>query len=141
MLRSDTAIGVTPFLERALDNRYAQENLSDAAEKLRAAYLRASKRRVEPTRDKKLREQLREAGLSLTEAGRAIKTGRQKPRKRWGRLVLVVIGIGAVGTAAAMAASEELRSTVFGDGAESQHQGDAATDGGGEAQRRSRADH
>jgi hypothetical protein len=126
MLRSDTAARVTPFLERALDNRYAQENLSDAAEKLRAAYRRASKRRVEPTRDKKLREQLREAGLSLTEAGRAIKTGRQKPRKRWGRRVLVVIGAGTVGAAAALAASEELRSTVFGDGAGPQEQGDAA---------------
>jgi hypothetical protein len=126
MLRSDTAAGVTPFLERALDNRYAQENLSDAAEKLRAAYRRASKRRVEPTRDKKLREQLREAGLSLTEAGRAIKTGRQKPRKRWGRRILVVIGVGTVGTAAALAVSEELRSTVFGDGPEPQEHGDVA---------------
>jgi hypothetical protein len=126
VLRSDTAARVTPFLERALDNRYAQENLSDAAEKLRAAYRRASKRRVEPTRDKKLREQLREAGLSLTEAGRAIKTGRQKPRKRWRRRILVVIGVGTVGAAAALAASEEFRDTVFGDGAEPQEQGDAA---------------
>jgi hypothetical protein len=109
---------VTPFLERALDNRYAQENLSDAAENLRAAYRRASKRRVEPTRDKKLREQLRQAALSITEAGSAIKTGRQKPRKRWGRRVLVVIGVGTVGAAAALAASDELRNTVFGDGAE-----------------------
>ena len=87
MRRSDTATSVMPFLERALDNRYAQENLSDAAENLRAAYRRASKRRVEPTRDKKLREQLRQAALSITEAGSAIKTGRQKPRKRWGRRV------------------------------------------------------
>ena len=118
MLRSDTATSVTPFLERALDNRYAQENLSDAAENLRAAYRRASKRRVQPTRDKKLREQLRQAALSITEAGSAIKTGRQKPRKRWGRRVLVVIGVGAVGAAAALAASDELRNTVFGDGAE-----------------------
>jgi hypothetical protein len=126
MLRSDTATSVTPFLERALDNRYAQENLSDAAENLRAAYRRASKRRVEPTRDKKLREQLRQAALSITEAGSAIKTGRQKPRKRWGRRVLVVIGVGTVGAATALAASDELRSTVFGDGAEPQEHGDAA---------------
>jgi hypothetical protein len=126
MLRSDTAARVTPFLERALDNRYAQENLSDAAENLRAAYRRASKRRVQPTRDKKLREQLRQAALSITEAGSAIKTGRQKPRKRWGRRVLVLIGVGTVGAAAALAASDQLRNTVFGDGAEPQEHGDAA---------------
>ena len=126
MLRSDTATSVTSFLERALDNRYAQENLSDAAENLRAAYRRASKRRVEPTRDKKLREQLRQAALSITEAGSAFKTGRQKPRKRWGRRVLVVIGVGTVGAAAALTASDELRNTVLGDGAEPQEHGDAA---------------
>ena len=126
MLRSDTAVHVTPFLERVLENRYAQENLSDAAEKLRAAYRRASKRRVEPTRDEKLREQLRQAALSITEAGRAIRTGRQKPRKRWGRRVLVVIGLGAVGVAAALASSEELRRTVLGHGSEGQQRDDVA---------------
>jgi hypothetical protein len=127
VVRSDTPSGLTPYLERLIDNRYAQENLSEAAEKLRAAYRRASKRRVEPTRDEKLREQLRQAALSISEAGKAIKTGRQKPRKRWGRRMLVVIGVGAVGAAAALAASEELRHTVFGDGAEPQERGDAAT--------------
>jgi hypothetical protein len=126
MLRSDRAARVTPFLERALDNRYAQENLSDAAEKLRAAYRRGSKRRVEPTRDKKLREQLRQAGLSITEAGRAIKEGRQKPTRPWGRRVLVVIGVGTVAAAAALAASEELRSMVFGYEAEPQQRDDVA---------------
>jgi hypothetical protein len=68
---------------------------------------------VEPTRDKKLREQLRSAALSVTEAGKAIKTGHRKPRKHRCRRVLVVIGVGAVGAAAALAASEELRSTVL----------------------------
>ena len=126
MVRSDTAQRVMPLLERAIGNRYAQENLQDAAEKLRAAYRRASKRRVEPTRDEKLREQLRQAALSITEAGRAIKTGRQRPRKRWGRRVLVVIGLGAVGVAAALAASEEIRRTVLGDGTERQQGDDVA---------------
>jgi hypothetical protein len=128
MVGSDTAQRATPLLDRLVSNRYAQENLSDAAEKLRAAYRRASKRRVEPTRDEKVREQLRQAALSITEAGRAIKTGRQKPRKRWGRRILVVIGFGAVGVAAALAASEELRRTVLGDGTERQ-QGDDVTAG------------
>ena len=126
MVGSDTAQRVMPLLERAIGNRYAQENLQDAAEKLRAAYRRASKRRVEPTRDEKLREQLRQAALSITEAGRAIKTGRQRPRKRWGRRVLVVIGLGAVGVAAALAASEEIRRTVLGDGTERQQGDDVA---------------
>jgi hypothetical protein len=115
-----------PLLERAMGNRYAQENLQDAAEKLRAAYRRASKRRVEPTRDEKLREQLRQAALSITEAGRAIKTGRQKSKNRWGRRLLVVIGLGAVGAAAALAASEELRRRVLGDGTERQQPDDVA---------------
>src|ERR687897_2701234 len=118
MVGSDTAQRVMPLLERAIGNRYAQENLQDAAEKLRAAYQRASKRRVEPTRDEKLREQLRQAALSITEAGRAIKTGRQKSKNRWGRRLLAVIGLGTVGAAAALAASEELRRRVLGDGTE-----------------------
>ena len=115
MARNDTPSGLMPYLERLIDNRYAQENLSEAAEKLRAAYRRASKRRVEPTRDEKLREQLRQAALSISEAGKAIKTGRQKPPKRWGRRMLIVIGVGLVGAAAALASSEELQSTIFGD--------------------------
>ena len=126
MVGSDTAQRVMPLLERAIGNRYAQENLQDAAEKLRAAYQRASKRRVEPTRDEKLREQLRQAALSITEAGRAIKTGRQKSKNRWGRRLLVVIGLGTVGAAAALAASEELRRRVLGDGTERQQPDDVA---------------
>jgi hypothetical protein len=126
MNRSDTSSQLTPYLERLIDNRYAQENISDAAEKLRAAYRRASKRRVEPTRDEKLREHLRQAALSISEAGKAIKTGRQKPRKRWGRRMLVVIGVGLVGAAAAVASNEELRSSVFGDGGVSEEEGDMA---------------
>ena|SRR5918994_362080 len=126
MVGSDTAQRVMPLLERAIGNRYAQENLQDAAEKLRAAYRRASKRRVEPTRDEKLREQLRQAALAITEAGRAIKTGRQKSKNRWGRRLLVVIGLGTVGAAAALAASEELRRRVLGDGTERQQPDDVA---------------
>jgi thiamine pyrophosphate-dependent acetolactate synthase large subunit-like protein len=128
MVGSDTAQRVMPLLERAIGNRYAQENLQDAAEKLRAAYQRASKRRVEPTRDEKLREQLRQAALSITEAGRAIKTGRQKSKNRWGRRLLAVIGLGTVGAAAALAASEELRRRVLGDGTERQQPDDVAAE-------------
>jgi hypothetical protein len=124
MVGSDTAQRAAPLLDRVVSNRYAQENLSDAAENLRAAYRRASKRRVEPTRDEKLWEQVRQAALSFTEAAKAIKTGRTKPKARWGRRLGILIGFSAVGGAAALAASEELRSTIFRDLAEPQEQGD-----------------
>jgi hypothetical protein len=110
-----TAERVTPLLERVASNRYAQENLRDGAEKLRAAYRRASKRRVEPTRDEKLREQLRQAALSITEAAKAFKADRKKPKGQGRRRMLFLVGIGAIGAAAALAASDELRSKVFGD--------------------------
>jgi|ERR687898_371979 hypothetical protein len=114
MLGSKTAVRATPYLQRVIDNRYAQENLNDGLESLQAAYRRASKRKVEPTRDEKVREQVRQAALSITEAVQAIKTGRTKPKPRWGRRVLVVVGMGAVSVAAALAVSEELRNAVLG---------------------------
>jgi hypothetical protein len=67
-----------------LENTYVQENLRDGVDKLSAAYQRARKRRVEPTRDEKLRRQLRSAGESIAEGGRALRSGRRKPERRWG---------------------------------------------------------
>src|SRR4051812_24504293 len=69
MAATQTASRVGPYVERLLENSYAQEQLGEAVESLRAAYQRASKRRVEPTRDEKLRRQIRQAALSITEAG------------------------------------------------------------------------
>jgi hypothetical protein len=39
------------YAQRLIENGYVQENLAQAADSLRAAYRRASKRRVEPMRD------------------------------------------------------------------------------------------
>jgi hypothetical protein len=100
--------------ERLLENAYVQEKLLDAVENLREAYERARKRRVEPARDEKIRRQLRQAALSLMEAGKALKSGRQKPKKRRAKRMLILIGLCAVGAAAALATSEELRSKLFG---------------------------
>jgi hypothetical protein len=107
MARDDTGARVAQYVQQLLDNRYAQENLSDGLEAARSAYRRATKRRVEPTRDEKLRRKVQEAARSLGEAASAIRTGRSKPRPRWGRRMLVVIGVGAVGIAAALAAGQE----------------------------------
>lgn len=98
-----------PIAERLLDNPYAQENLREGAENLKAAYRRASKRRVKPVEDSKVRKQVRQAVLSIAEAGKALEAGRQKPQRRRGRRLLVVLGLGAV---AAVATNEELLSKL-----------------------------
>jgi acyl-CoA reductase-like NAD-dependent aldehyde dehydrogenase len=102
------------YAQRLIENEYVQENLAQAAESLRAAYRRASKRRVEPTRDEKVRRQVREAALSLREAASALQTGRRKPKKRRGRRVMPVLVLGVGATAAVVASSEELRRKLLG---------------------------
>jgi hypothetical protein len=114
MAATEAASRLGPQVERLLQNAYVQENLLDAVENLREAYERARKRRVEPARDEKIRRQLRQAALSLAEAGKALKSGRQKPKKRRAKRMLILIGLGAVGAAAALATREELRSKLFG---------------------------
>jgi len=113
MAKTETASEAGRYVERLLDNSYVQERLGEAAEDLRAAYRRASKRRVEPARDKKLRRQVRNATLSLTEATKALKAKRKKPKRRKGRRALMLLGIGAFATAAAFAASEDLRNKLL----------------------------
>jgi hypothetical protein len=92
---------------------------------LRAAYRRASKRRVEPTRDEKLRRQVREAARSLTEAASALKTGRQKPKRRRGRRLIVVLALGVGGAAALLAARRKL---LGGSGMDREAQAPASSD-------------
>ena len=111
-MASDTATKAGMYAQGLLDNEYVQENLAEAVESLRAAYRRASKRRVEPTRDEKLRRQVREAARSLTEAASALKAGRQKPRRRRGRRVIVML---ALGVAALLVANKKLRRKALGD--------------------------
>jgi hypothetical protein len=113
MTASESASRLGPYVERLLQNAYVQDNLLDAVENLRGAYERAQKRRVEPARDEKIRRQLRQSALSLQKAGEALKSGRQKPKKRRAKQTLVLVSLGAVGVAAALAASEELRSKLF----------------------------
>ena len=113
MAATESASRLGPYVERLLQNAYVQDNLLDAVENLREAYERAQKRRVEPARDEKIRRQLRQSALSLKEAGQALKSGRQKPKKRRAKRMLILASVGAVGVAAALAASEEFRSKLF----------------------------
>jgi hypothetical protein len=102
------------YAQRLIENDYVQENLMRAADNLQAAYHRATKRRVEPTRDEKLRRQVRQAALSLQEAARALQTGRRKPKKRRGRRMLVILVVAAGAAAAVVASSPQLRKALFG---------------------------
>ncbi len=113
MAATESASRLGPYVERLLQNAYVQDNLLDAVENLRQAYERAQKRRVEPARDEKIWRQLRQSALSLQKAGEALKSGRQKPRERRAKRMLIFASFGAVGVAAAVAASEEFRSKLL----------------------------
>ena len=110
MAATESASRLGPYVERVLQNAYVQDKLLDAVGNLRQAYERSQKRRVEPTRDEEIRRQVREAAFSLKEAGQALKSGRQKPKKRRAKRTLIIVGLGAVGVAGAWRSSEELRS-------------------------------
>jgi hypothetical protein len=113
-MATDRAAKAGVYAQRLIENEYVQENLAEAADRLRAAYKRASKRRVEPTRDEKLRGQIRDAALSLREAANALQSGRRKPKKRRGRRVVLILVLGAGTAAVIVASNEELRKKVFG---------------------------
>jgi hypothetical protein len=108
MTATDTAARLTPYIEQLAENSYARENLQAGANSLRAAYERSQKRRVKVARDEKLRRQLDAAVRSLTEGGKALLSGREKPVRRWPKRLALVIGVGAA-TAAVLAGNEELR--------------------------------
>ena len=106
MAKMDTATRI----EQLLENDYAQEQLREGIDNLRSAYGRASKRRVKPARDERLRRQVQAAVSSLTEAAKAFNSGRQKPKPRWGRRLLLVAAVGgaiAVGVGLAMSGGRD----------------------------------
>jgi hypothetical protein len=105
---NDRALRLGPYAQELVENAYVQENLRDGVDKLRAAYRRARKRRVEPTRDERVRRQVRSAALSLTEAGRALQSRRRKPERRWGPRLAVIAGLGVAGAAVVLWARERL---------------------------------
>jgi hypothetical protein len=108
MATTNHAARVAPYLQELMVNEYVQENLRDGISRLRAAYERAQKRRIEPTRDEKLQQQVRSAAHSITEAARALQSGRRKPEPRWGRRVAVVAGLAVAGGVSALWARERL---------------------------------
>jgi hypothetical protein len=102
------------YMDRLLENDYVQDKLREAGAKLSDAKKRASKRRVNTATDAKLRAQVRDAAVALSEAATAFQSGRTKPERSWGKRLAVLAGLGAVGGAVALAASDELREKLFG---------------------------
>jgi hypothetical protein len=103
-----------PLAAELLENAYARDNLQEGAEKLRDAYGRASKRRVKPSKDRKLRKQLEAAIAAIDEGTAALASGRRKPKRTGRKAVLVLLGVTAAGTAAVLATNEGLRDQVIG---------------------------
>jgi hypothetical protein len=103
-----------PLAEELLDNSYARENLQEGAEKLRDAYDRARKRRVKPSKDRKLRKQIEAAVRALDEGTAALASGRKRPKRTGRKVVLGLVGLTVAGAAAVLATNEDLRNSVLG---------------------------
>ncbi len=116
MAPSPTTIpsALRPLAEELLENSYARDNLTEAAEKLREAYQRSQKRRVKPSKDRKLRKQIEAAMAAFDEGTAALASGRKKPKRSGRKLGLTVLGLAAAGGAAVLATNEELRDQVLG---------------------------
>ena len=108
MSRSDQAARAAPYLQELVENDYVRENMREGYDRLRAAYARSRKRRVEPTRDEKLQRQLSGAVRSISEAASALQSGRRKPERRWGTRLAVVAGLAVAAGAAGLWAWERL---------------------------------
>jgi predicted nucleic acid-binding protein len=103
-----------PLAEELLENSYARENLQEGAEKLREAYDRSRKRRVHPTKDRKLRRQIEAAVHAIDEGTAALASGRKRPKRTGRNIVLVLIGAAAAGAGVVLATNEDLRNQVLG---------------------------
>ncbi len=99
------------YIERLLDEPYVQEEVGEAASRLREAHGRATGRRTaDAVQDEKLYEQLRGAAASMVSAVRVL-GGEPPPKRRGRRLVVVVLGLAGL---VALAANEGLRERVIG---------------------------
>jgi predicted nucleic acid-binding protein len=103
-----------PLAEELLENSYARDNLQEGAEKLRDAYQRSQKRRVKPSKDRKLRRQIEAAIAAIDEGTAALASGRKKPKRTGRKAALVLIGAAAAGAGVVLATNEDIRNQVLG---------------------------
>src|ERR1700761_2481540 len=110
---TDIPSKLKPIAEELLDNTYARDNLQEGAEKLREAYDRSRKRRVKPSKDRKLRKQLEAAVAAIDEGTAALASGRKKPKRTGRKVLLLLIGAAAAGAGVLLATNEDLRGEVL----------------------------
>jgi hypothetical protein len=103
-----------PLAEELLENSYARENLQEGVEKLHDAYERAQKRRVKPSKDRKLRKQVEAAVAAIDEGTAALASGRKGPKRTGRKVVLLLVGAAAAGAGVVLATNEDLRGQVLG---------------------------
>jgi hypothetical protein len=122
MAATDTASRIAPFIEQLLEDDTAQKNFRQGAEKLRDAYARSKKRRVNPVTDKKLLRQLQSAADSLGDGMSDLVHGAQKPKRRRGRRLVALLTLGGLAAGVALTFNDDLRASLLGSGAESAEQ-------------------
>lgn len=115
MAATETASRIAPYIEQLLEDDTAQKNLRLGAEKLREAYARSKKRRVNPATDKKLLRQLKSAAGSLGDGVSELVHGAQKPKRRRRRL-LALLTLGGLAAGVALTFNDDLRASLLGSG-------------------------
>jgi hypothetical protein len=116
MAATETASRIAPYIEQLLEDDTAQKNLRLGAEKLREAYARSKKRRVNPAKDKKLLRQLKSAAGSLGDGVSELVHGTQKPKRRRGRRLLALLTLGGLAAGVALTFNDDLRASLLGSG-------------------------
>ncbi len=99
MKTMDSITDVGGHVKDAVDNEYAIGQLLSGVDDLRAAFERSRKRRVDPIGDRKLHRRVEKGLAELAEGSRALATGRDHPRRRWGRRIAIVVGLAGIGAA------------------------------------------
>jgi hypothetical protein len=107
MASTDTISRLTPYIEQLLEDNSARDNLRQGAAKLHDAYQRTQKRRVKAAKDKKLRRQIQSATRSLVAGAAALVQDAQKPKKRRGRTLFVLLALAALAAGIAIALNED----------------------------------
>jgi hypothetical protein len=106
------ALKDSPYVQRLVEDEELRENIMEGYESLKKAYGRLSNGKA-PAKalldDKKLQKDLRNAAISLRDAGEALREGPKRKKRHWGRRLLIL----AVGAGLALALSEGLRQKVL----------------------------